>query len=97
MLLSSPEAGPPAWRAHAWRNCIATLSLQPSRQLRVTIANKRICGGFLFAILTRTYLKGQGLGQKTRIAKTNLGHHIRHEVDGLESKTNQTHFLSVNK
>ena len=45
---------------------------------------------FLFsAILTRSCLKGHGLGQKVRIAKIYIGHHVRHEVDGLESKTNQ--------
>ena len=40
-LLSSPVVGPAAWLAHAWCNGTATLSLQPSRQLRVRIANKK--------------------------------------------------------
>ena len=46
-LLSSPEAGPAAWLAHA------SLSLQPSRQLRVRIAQKKNFGAgkvFLFLL-----------------------------------------------
>ena len=55
-MLSSPVAGPAAWLAHAWCDATATLSLQPSRQLRVRIANKKRplrLQRFFFAILTR--------------------------------------------